>query len=158
MQQARGEMAGGHTVAQANELVRRVTDLAPGLTPLLEVNRARSELASRKQALIAAQERWRTAGAELTRLLRLPPGAVVDPIEPPHLDISLIDTNQAIDELIPIALTNRPELASKQAQVQFTLQRLKQERQRPLLPSVLLRGDSTSPGGTLSPATGGGVS
>lgn len=159
VQQARGEVAGALlAAARADEVVRRVTELAPGLTPLLEVNRARTEQARRKQALIAAQERWRTAGADLARLLRLPPGSVVDPVEPPQLDINLIDANQSIDDLIPLALTNRPELAARQAFVQFTLQRLKQEQQRPLLPSILLRGNATNPAGTLSSgAFGGGV-
>ena len=55
-----------------------------------------------------------------------------------------------MDELIPIGLTNRPELASQQAQVQLTLTLLKQERLRPLIPSVLLRGDSTPVTGTLA--------
>ena len=39
------------------------------------------------------------------------------------------------DSLIPIGLTNRPELAARQALVQATLAKLKQERMRPLIPS-----------------------
>ena len=51
----------------------------------------------------------------------------------------------------PSACTSRPELASQQALVQATLARLRQERMRPLVPSLVLRGDATpaAPGGYL---------
>jgi outer membrane protein TolC len=61
-----------------------------------------------------------------------------------------------VDDLIPIALLNRPELAAQQALVQATLQRLRQERIRPLVPSVLLRGAATNPAGTLAGGAFGG--
>jgi outer membrane protein TolC len=63
--------------------------------------------------------------------------------------VELVDLQRPVDEMIPIALTHRPELASKQAQVQATLTMLKQEKLRPLIPSVLLRGYSTPVTGTL---------
>src|SRR6185369_10580408 len=55
-----------------------------------------------------------------------------------------------------VALTNRPELAAQQALVQATLERLRQERLRPLIPSVLLRGAATNPAGTLAGGVFGG--
>ena len=55
-----------------------------------------------------------------------------------------------MDDLIALGLTSRPELASQQAQIQATLASIKQERWRPLLPNILLRGASTNPGGTLA--------
>src|SRR5262249_5006246 len=59
---------------------------------------------------------------------------------------------------IPIGLLNRPELAAGRAVVQATLQRLRQEKLRPLIPSVLLRGAATNPAGTLSTRLfGGGI-
>jgi outer membrane protein TolC len=159
VQQARGDVAGSlESLQQADELVRRTVQLAPGEVPPSEANRARTELARRKQALFSAQERWRTASAELTRLLRLESNSVVDPLEPPDLELTLIDLNQSDADLIALALTNRPELAAAQALVQASLQRVKQERQRPLMPNVLLRGNATNPAGTLSGGSfGGGV-
>jgi outer membrane protein TolC len=159
VQQARGDAAGAlESIHQADVLVRRAVQLAPGEVPPSEANRARTELSRRKQALFSAQERWRTSGAELTRLLRLPSGAVVDPMEPPDVDFTLIDLNQSDADLVALALTNRPELAAAQALVQASLQRVKQERQRPLMPNVMLRGNATNPAGTLSGgAFGGGV-
>ena len=55
-------------------------------------------------------------------------------------------------------MTRRPELASQRALVQATLQRLKAERLRPLIPSLLIRGAATNPGGTLAGGLfGGGI-
>jgi outer membrane protein TolC len=159
VQQARGEIAGALDAAQrANELLRRVEKLAPGLIPSLEINRARADAAKRQQVIEAAFERWEVASADLVRLVRLDAAAMVEPIEPPDLRIDLVDRNRTVDELIPIALTARPELAAHQAIVQATLARLRHEKMRPLMPSVLLRGNATNPAGNLAGGYfGGGV-
>jgi outer membrane protein TolC len=77
-------------------------------------------------------------------------------LEAPHLRVALVALDTSVDDLIPVALTNRPELASQQALVQATLVRLRQERLRPLIPSVLLRGASTPVVGTLAGGYFGG--
>ena len=56
--------------------------------------------------------------ANLTQVLRLDPRAVVEPLEHDHAQITLIDPGRPLDDLMPVALTNRPELASHQALVQ----------------------------------------
>ncbi len=151
VQQARGELAGALEAKQrAEELFRRTQKLAPGLVPDLEIFRAEAELARRQEAELTARERWKMASAELLRVLRLDPAAQVNPVEPPHLRMDIIDVKKSVDELIPIGLTYRPELASQQAQVQATLTLLKQEKLRPLIPSLLIRGFSTPVAGTLS--------
>src|SRR5262249_10149398 len=72
--------------------------------------------------------------------------------------VDLIDLNRSVDDLIPVALTYRPELASQQAVVQATLARIRQEKIRPLVPSVVIRGTATNPAGTLAGGYfGGGV-
>ena len=157
VQQARGDLAGAEDAARrTEELVRRTTQLVKGLVAPVDVIRARTEVAERRQAVLAARERWRRASAELARILRLDPSALVQPLEPPHLKVSLVSIDGAVDELIPIGLTNRPELASQLALVQATLHRLKAERLRPLIPSLLLRGAATNPSGTLAGGTFGG--
>jgi outer membrane protein TolC len=157
VQQARGELAGALAAeAKAEEVVRKATALAKGLAPPAEENRARTELGRRKIAVANARERWRTASAELTRLLRLDSSAVVEPAEPPVLPVTVIDATVGIDELIPLALNTRPELASNQAFVQATLARLKQEKLRPLVPSLAVRSVSTNPSGSLGYGTFGG--
>jgi len=139
-QQARGNVfAAQETVREALKLVDRAKELSKqGLVLPVEENRTRAELARRKQSLDAAMEQWRNSSADLTRILRLNPTERINPIEPPHLQVTLVGLGQAVDALIPIGLRNRPELASQQALVEAALLRLKAEKIRPLIPSVVL--------------------
>jgi outer membrane protein TolC len=159
VQQARGELAGAVDAARRAEgVARKAQEMTKSIVPPAEAARARAELSRRRQAALAARERWLTASADLVRVLRLDAGAVVEPMEPPQLQVALIAADRTVDELIPIALTSRPELAAQQALVQATLERLRAERLRPLIPSVLLRGSSTSVTGTLAGGYfGGGI-
>jgi outer membrane protein TolC len=163
VQQARGELAGAIDATRRTEdLIARTQKLVPEIVPNLELFRAKTELASRRKTELFARERWKVASAELLRLLRLDPSAQVEPLEPPQLLVELIDLKKTVLDLIPIALRSRPELASQQAQVEATLALLKQERWRPFLPYILLRGASTTPGGTLAgggffPSPSGGI-
>ncbi len=145
VQQARGELAAVQDVrGKMEDLVRRIAQLADVLAPPIEKRRAETQFARLEQAVYQAQERWRLASAELNRLLRLDPTTVVQPLEPPHLQVTLMDANSDVDALIRVGLTNRPELQAHQALVQAAIRQLQKERLRPLLPSVLLRGGSTS--------------
>src|SRR6516165_8775062 len=117
VQQARGELAGAiEATRRTEDLVRRIRELAPKVVPDLELYRAEAELARRQQAELLARERWRTSGAELARILRLDAAAQVEPEEPPQLRVLLFTLDKPVDDLIPIGLTNRPELASQQAE------------------------------------------
>jgi outer membrane protein TolC len=157
VQQARGELAGAEDATRrSEELVRRTEQLAPELVPPLEVTRARAELARRRQAIHLARERWRVASAEVLRILRLDAGTLLEPLEPPHLQVALVGLQQPLDDLIPVALLNRPELEAQRALVAATLQRLRQEKLRPLVPSVLIRGAASNPGGTIATGVFGG--
>jgi outer membrane protein TolC len=159
VQQARGEVAGAaDSLRRTEEMVKKIDKVAEGLSPGVEKNRARAELAARLQAVETAYERWQTASADLNRLLRLAPSALVQPMEAPHLNVNLIDLGQSVDDLIAVGLTNRPELASQQALVKATLARLRQEKIRPWVPSVVIRGAATNPAGTLAAGYfGGGI-
>ena len=158
VQQARGEVAGAVDAARrADELVARTSKLAPALAPTVEITRARTELAHRRVAVEAAYERWQLASADLARILRLDPTAVVEPAEDPHLRVTLVDPAFGIDDLIPVALTNRPELAAHQAIIQATIARVRQEKARPLLPNIALRGGAGGTSGLSSGYFGGGL-
>jgi outer membrane protein TolC len=159
VQRARGELAGAvQAEKQAADLADRAEKLGAGLAQPVEANRARTELARRRQAVEGARERWEVASADLNRLIRLPPAAVVQPTEPPDLRIELLDPLIPLDDLIPLGLRNRPELAAQQAIVEAILARLREEKLRPLVPSLVLRGNATNPAGTLSTgAFGGGL-
>jgi outer membrane protein TolC len=158
VQQARGVLAGAEDAARrSDELVRRAQQLLPsGVLPELEVLRARTQTSRNRQAIQSAYEHWRVASADLTRLLRLDASAVVAPLEPPHLRVTVVSADYPVDDLVRLGLTNRPELATQQALVQATLAQLRQERLRPLIPSILLRGASTPVTGTLAGGLFGG--
>jgi outer membrane protein TolC len=122
VQQARAELAGAETaVRHAADLVERTAKLAQGYIAPVEATRARVELNRLRQTADRARERWRVASADLARLLRLDAAALVEPLEPPHLAVSLVALDQPVDDLVALALTSRPELAAQQALVQATL-------------------------------------
>ncbi|MHB1425957.1 MAG: TolC family protein [Gemmataceae bacterium] len=130
-------------VQRGRRLVADIDALRRDLVPSVEVDRARNLLADLEQHAVSARQYWRVASANLTRILRLDPRAVVEPLESDHLQITLIDPSRSLDDLIPIGLTNRPELAKHQALVQATLVAIRREKLRPLLPSVLINGFQT---------------
>src|SRR5262249_59009311 len=117
----------------ARDLTRRTRELGKDLVPAVEEDRTLTLLADLEQLAASAREDWRTASAELARLLRLNPAATVVPLEPPHLQVTLISPQQPVDLLIPIGLTSRPELASQQALVRAALERLRHDPPPPPL-------------------------
>lgn len=152
VQQARGSLAGTlDAVARGEVLARKTAGLAKGLVAGIEVDRVRALLFDLRQQVAASRANWRVTSARLTRVLRLNPGAVVVPMEPPHLQIAMIAPGLRVDDLIPVGLTNRPELASQRALVQANLERVRQEQVRPLIPALVMQG--TGPNGYF----GGGV-
>ncbi|MFO0866298.1 MAG: TolC family protein [Gemmataceae bacterium] len=158
VQQARGELAGAiDAAARAADLVEKTKQLAPGLVPTVEINRAKTELSRRRLAIEAAYERWQLSSADLIRILRLDAAAVIHPIEEPHLRVELIDAGSSTEELIALGLTHRPELAAHQAAIQATLARIRQEKLRPWMPSLVLRGTASQTPGLSSGYFGGGI-
>jgi outer membrane protein TolC len=152
VQQARGRLAGMLDAQEkSRDLVQRIRRLATDLTSPAEVNRAMAQLADLERDVALAYQDWRVASADLTRELRLNPLTVVAPLEPSSLQVTLISPHEPVDGLVPIGLTSRPELAAHQALVQATLVRLRQEKLRPLIPSVVLTGNAVpvAPFGTL---------
>jgi outer membrane protein TolC len=139
--QYRGMYAGAlYTVERGRDLVDRIANLSRELVPTVEVDRARNILADLEQRAVSARQEWRVASADLTQVLRLDPRAVVVPLEHDHAQVTLIDPGRSFDDLMPIALNNRPELASRRALVQAAEVRVRQEKARPLVPIVMLNG------------------
>ena len=141
---SRGMYAGAlNCVERGNELVDRIVNLSKEFVPKVEIDRARNLLADLEQQAVASRQEWRVASADLTQVLRLDPRAVVVPLEHDHTQITLIDPGRTLDDLMPVALTNRPELASHQALVQASMEQIRREKWRPLLPNILLNGFQT---------------
>ena len=135
--QYRGMYAGTlYTVERGRDLVERIATLSRDLVPAFEVDRARNMLADLEQQAVSARQQWRVQSADLTQVLRLDPRAVVEPLEHDHVQITLIDPARALDDLMPIALNNRPELASRRALVEAAEAAVRREKARPFLPIV----------------------
>jgi uncharacterized protein (TIGR03000 family) len=162
--QARGELAAaGEALRRSDELIRKIKVMAPDLVPMVEVARAEAQYARFRQAERSARERWNVVGAELVRVLRLDPAAVLVPLEPSYLQITLVSPEQPLEGLLPVALSARPELTAFRELTEAALKRWREEQYRPLLPLVFARGNSTQtpdplaigvfgggPGGTMS--------
>ena len=142
--QYRGQLAGAtDVVRRGHQLVERLQILSTDLIPRIEVDRGVRMLADMEQMAALARQHWRVSSADLTQVLRLDPRVLVVPQEHDHLQITLIEPNRTLDELIPVGLTNRPELASHQAMVQAVAQRIRREKGRILMPSIMLNGFQT---------------
>ena len=142
--QRRGMYTGAlYCVERGHDLVNRIAQLSKEFVPDVEVDRARNFLADLEQQAVLARQEWRVSSADLTQVLRLDPRAVVVPLEHDHLQVSLIDPGRTLDDLMPVALTNRPELAAQQALVQAMMAQIRREKWRPLLPSFLINGFQT---------------
>lgn len=147
LQEARGRLLGA---IASGERAKRLVDYARGLAPTLiaplEINRSRTELQNLKQAQQLAIQDWRIASARLSEILLLDPAVLLEPIEPPFLLLTMIPSDQSAESLLPVALQNRPEIASRRELVEAARQLLNREKGRPLLPYVVATNPTTSSG------------
>jgi len=140
-----------YCVERGRELVAQVASLSKELVPIVEVERAKNMLAELELQATSARQAWRVQSANLTRVLRLNPQAVVVPLEHDHLQLTLIDPALELQNLQRIALANRPDLASQRALVQAAEECIRREKMRPFLPIVVL-GGFQNPGGMMTQA------
>jgi outer membrane protein TolC len=135
-------------VRNAGELVRHVQSrVRAGAAPPADGLRAQTELADRQRQQYQAQEAVRVASAELVRLLRLDPAVTLCALEAQPVPVHLIDPKSPLPDLLAVGVSNRPEMAQNQALVEATLTRLRQERWRPWLPTVMLGASAGGFGG-----------
>jgi outer membrane protein TolC len=101
-----------------------------------DARRARTEallLHAKKQG---AEERLAVAAAELARLLRLDPSVRLRSPAQTIALAELVEDRQPLEQLLPLALAARPELAANQAEIARAQTLVRQERCRPFLPTV----------------------
>jgi outer membrane protein TolC len=147
LQAARGRLLGVRaSIVRADLLAGFARGLAPSLIPPLEINRAQAELQSLRQDQQVAIRDWRVASAQMAEVLLLDPATLLEPIEPPYLQVTLVPAEQTPDELMPVAVANRPEIASRREQVAVAQQLLRQEKSRPLLPNLIVASPATATG------------
>jgi outer membrane protein TolC len=148
LQDARGRLVGVEaTIVRAQRLVDLAVGLAPALIAPLEINRSKAELQSLKQTRELAIRDWLVASASLAEILLLDPECLLEPVEPPFGQVTLVPGDQTAAELVPVAIANRPEIATQRELLAAADQRLKQEKRRPFLPTLFI----------LSPTTGTGL-
>jgi outer membrane protein TolC len=147
LQEARGRLLGIRAaVARAELLVNFARGLAPSLIPPLEINRAQTELQSLRQTQQVAIRDWRVASARLAEILLLEPSTLLEPIEPPFLQVILVPCQESLEELVAIAVQNRPEIASRRELVIAANMLLRREKARPLLPTLFVLSPATTTG------------
>lgn len=103
-----------------------------------DFDRARTELALRRNELLRSEEAMRVASARLAQILSLDPTVVLEPQEPAVVPIRLVGAEAPLPALVAEALSTRPELQESQALVCEAVRRLEREQYAPLVPSVLL--------------------
>ncbi len=101
-----------------------------------DANRARTEVEIRRQERIDLEADAATASARLAQLLLLEPTVDLVPADAAVLPIELVPDAAPLDELIGVGLMNRPELAESRALVAAALARWREEKTRPLLPTL----------------------
>jgi outer membrane protein TolC len=148
-------------------LVRDVVEVGGKEALRSDLARVEVEVLRRREELAGVVQEWYLATAELARLLRLDPQTPLEPVEDFRYPLALPGEEwsyQPLDELVAVALMNRPELAENRALVRAALERVRAAKVRPLLPNVALNyawgdyGGSPDPNPplVLPPATKGG--
>jgi outer membrane protein TolC len=125
------------TLAKAEEMLK-VANAAEaagfGKTPA-DANRARAEVALRRQERIDLEGQAAVVSAQLAQLLLLEPTLDLHPTDPAILPITLVP-DAPLDELVATGLMNRPELAESRALVAAALARWRQTRIGPFVPRL----------------------
>ncbi len=147
VQAARGRLLGvAATIARAELLVNFARALAPSLIAPLEINRAQAELQSLRQTQQVAIRDWRVASAQLAEILLIDPATLLEPVEPAFLQVTFIPADRCAEDLMPVALNTRPEIASRKELVEAALLLLQREKKRPLLPNIFVVSPTTTTG------------
>jgi outer membrane protein TolC len=120
-------------------------DRSPG-----DVNRARAESLLRRQERLDLQGRSGAATARLGRLLLLDPNVRLMPQEPFITPITLIDEDASLDEMVSIAIDNRPDLAANRELLAAAWAAVRRAEHGPLLPKLIVQDQGGTFGGGLN--------
>lgn len=121
----------------AAEAVRISTNFARvGEGRQADANRMQTEASLIDSEVQHMQELAAVAAAELAQLLNLDPSVGLKTVGGPMPILQLVDPNNRLEQLIDVAVRQRPELAANNASIAEAETRYRQERMRPLLPTV----------------------
>lgn len=139
---------------QAYQIVRAIEQYAiTGEGRQSDYDRARAEWRYRRADVIDAEQNLGIAAARLAQRLNLDPSVKLQPIGGPLSPLNLIDLNTPPEELIQVALRQRPDLAARTAEIGQAEYNVKEEIGRPLLPTLWLgySGGTFGGGSNLTP-------
>ncbi|HQZ66872.1 MAG TPA: TolC family protein [Planctomycetaceae bacterium] len=126
-------------MGQAQELERVTGEFATageGLTS--DHDRARAELAMKKNELQRTDEAVQVASARLAQQVRWEYAQVLQPADECLYPVSFVNGSATAQNLVAMGLSNRPEIAESRHLVCEAVERLNREKYAPLIPSVLL--------------------
>jgi outer membrane protein TolC len=101
-------------------------------------DRARTELALRENEILRAEEYTLVSSATLAQQIRWDSSQQLIPSESQLVPITLVSNDLPRQDLVAMALQNRPELSEAKHLVGAAVERLKRERNAPLVPSIIL--------------------
>jgi outer membrane protein TolC len=125
------------TAVQATEVARLTRAYAQAQQGReADAERAATELSLVVDEIRQAEEQVAVVAAQLSRRLHLDQSVRVRPIAPKIEMTTIVDPGAPLPALIEAALVGRPEVGAKSASVAAAEVRHKQERYRPLLPTI----------------------
>jgi outer membrane protein TolC len=120
-----------------DEVVRVTANFAQvGQGRQADADRARTAAALIHSELRRADEQLAVSAARLAGTLNLDPSVRLKTVGGPIPILRLVDPSYRLPVLIDVALNRRPELAARNAEIVENQLRYRQERARPLLPTI----------------------
>ena len=124
---------------QAFQIVQAISEYTiTGQGRKADFDRAKAEWRYRRADVYRAEEGVGIATARLAQLLNLDPSVRLHPAGGPLVPLELVALETPREELIQIALQQRPDLAARAAEIRQAELRVNQEIGRPLLPTLWL--------------------
>lgn len=141
---------------EAREVARVTANYAKtGQGRQADAERAATELEQRETDLLQAESEVLTASARLAQVLDLDPSVRLHAIDGWVVPAPVVPDPIALSELIAIAITQRPELAERQAAIRAALLELRGAKILPFSPSLIAGYSAGSFGGGSNLATEG---
>jgi outer membrane protein TolC len=140
--------AARQTNDDAKEVARVTKDFADkGKGRQSDADRAATEFSNRKVEVIQAEADLQIASARLCRLLNLDPSVRLVPMETHVVPGALVPNPIPLQELLAIALWQRPEMQERKAAIRAAFLELRNKKLLPFSPNVLVGFSSGTFGG-----------
>ncbi len=103
-----------------------------------DADRSQAEVALRRNDVARSEEAVAVSSARLAQVISFDSAAQIMPVEDNVATIDLVSGDRTSQDILAIALVNRPELKESHDLVDAACERLRREKYAPLVPSVLL--------------------